>query len=373
MGLKSLKKKLWASDDHGNDEHSTHLTLINTEHEQKLTVIQTALDKSAETIEFLNKKIELLEAENYRLRSALTGVQKNLADSVNSNSIALVQLNEVELSFDSISTNSEDVVDKISSLRTNVEKTSAYAESIDKGAKQIMELIEGIAGIAFQSKILSFNASVEAARAGEAGKGFAVVAEEVQRLASATSDLLSRIKEQTSGFESMSQELHASAEESKGSVVHIDGSMKELNLTIRETIERNKVSVRSISSTNDEIFMSLAKLDHVIWKINTYISVIEGKPAFQFVDHQNCRLGKWYYEGAGHKHFSTLPSYRQLDAFHAKVHNGTKEMFAFLNELTANIDSIIQGAKVMEDASEGVFQTLDRILEDKKRMQGSRK
>jgi hypothetical protein len=53
----------------------------------------------------------------------------------------------------------------------------------------------------------------------------------------------------------------------------------------------------SINTVN--VFMSLAKLDHVLWKVNTYLSVSKGEPAFDFVDHHNCRLGKWYYEGEG--------------------------------------------------------------------------
>ncbi len=347
-------------------DHKSHLKLIESDFQEKEKKICTSLNLIQEENNFLKQKIKLLEKENYHLRDGLTTIQKNLADSIQSNNQALETLAEVDCSFDSIKSESVEILKETKQLNKNIENTNQNSIEIDKGAKSILEALAGLADIAFQTKLLSFNASVEAARAGDAGKGFAVVAEEVQNLANATSKLLNSIKEKTFSFENISEELKSSSEDSLNTGHLISDKISSFDKTISTTIKKNKNALGKISATNDEIFMSLAKLDHVIWKVNTYLSVIEGKPVFKFVDHFNCRLGKWYYQGEGKKSFSDLSCYKLLEESHADVHNGTKQIFDYLDEVQLNINEISSGAEKMEIASENVFSGLDKILQAKK-------
>lgn len=60
-------------------------------------------------------------------------------------------------------------------------------------SREIAQVVELVETVAYQTKLLSLNASVEAARAGVAGKGFAIVAQEVRALARRSEDAARKI------------------------------------------------------------------------------------------------------------------------------------------------------------------------------------
>ncbi|MFP4474403.1 MAG: methyl-accepting chemotaxis protein [Desulfatibacillaceae bacterium] len=80
-----------------------------------------------------------------------------------------------------------------------VERTAQAMGEMEDASHKVVEMMDLINEITFQTNLLSINAAVEAARAGEQGRGFAVVANEVRNLAkrsaTASKDIQSLVRE----------------------------------------------------------------------------------------------------------------------------------------------------------------------------------
>ena len=83
------------------------------------------------------------------------------------------------------------------------------------------------------------------------------------------------------------------------------------------------------------------------------------------MDHHNCRLGKWYYEGEGATFFKDTQSYEALESPHSVVHNSTHKIFKLLQTENIGSELYVKTFEEMEHASDTVFETLDRMLHEK--------
>ncbi|WP_220128753.1 methyl-accepting chemotaxis protein [Bdellovibrio sp. KM01] len=105
---------------------------------------------------------------------------------------------------------------------------------IEQSSKKMSEIISVIDDIAFQTNLLSLNASVEAARAGEHGKGFAVVADAVRSLAHKSAESAGNISKIISEIVKKISDGNRIAESNAKSFGEITQAIKELNVIVGE-------------------------------------------------------------------------------------------------------------------------------------------
>ncbi|NPA54988.1 MAG: methyl-accepting chemotaxis protein [Epsilonproteobacteria bacterium] len=123
-------------------------------------------------------------------------------------------------------------------------------QEIAKATEEVIDYIEVIEQISFQTNILSLNAAVEAATAGEAGKGFAVVAGEVRNLANKSSDVAKNIK-------LLTQNLNQKILKGKEEVEDVVGGFDEIDNHFSTTISL----ISKVTKQNDELSENIQEIE----------------------------------------------------------------------------------------------------------------
>lgn len=213
------------------------------------------------------------EAKDYvisanHIKEAAEGIEMGMTEQVNDSKQCVYQMDELsghikQLNGDT--ENMEQILNKadhtiqkslsaMSILTDKAKTTSEITETVIETMKSLEEksediggIVETIKSIAFQTNILSLNASIEAARAGEAGLGFAVVAKEIQMLAAQSSNSTKQIYDILEQIRIQMKEAAMAAKEAKGAVLDQEAAVKDTSGSFKQMKEQMEELTEAIS------------------------------------------------------------------------------------------------------------------------------
>ncbi len=210
-------------------------------------------------------------------------------------------LNSLEISTQKI----DKAVAKMAALEEYINKThqaelelSDNLKSLTQNAEEIKNVLTIIADISDKTNLLALNAAIEAARAGEHGRGFAVVADEVRKLAENTQKSLTEINASVNVIVQSISDASGAVEKNAASALklvdiseEVQGSLQEVNETIKETHEESLKDTENSEIIKKEAYKSKELAEKQTHNLQTTKNVIEDiKENIRQIDYQTKEL-----------------------------------------------------------------------------------
>ena len=299
------------------------------------------------------------------VKSGLALIQQETADTIDDmDEVLVVTKKTSDLAIKSMNT-LEDILEKMQNLDREIQESNVSVNALNEMSSEITSIVGLIKDIADQTNLLALNAAIEAARAGEHGRGFAVVADEVRKLAERTQKATAEINV---SINSMKQET--------GTIVEKSEVMTSVSSDVSKAVMEFKEEMMSLQHESEDtallsedmknrLFLTLVKIDHIIFKTHVYDIVVENRANDSVPDEHHCRFGKWY-DHEGKARFGNKQSFIQIAMPHGLVHQAAMENISYLNpdRRLEMAETIVNNFRTMEDASHQLFDLLDKLEDE---------